>query len=175
MRAESWQIAEIPGPAKAVIIERPKAIAQIIKRHRTVMVIGSEIFRMKEGTTHIELLLELSRLTGAHVAVTGATLRRFREMGYENLYAISAFELANRLEDPEWPGFDGSGNYSLLAMAGFKYYYGWLILSGLKHYSEIKTLSLDPYYQPHASYSLSSMALDKWESLLKSMVESLKR
>ena len=175
MRAESWQIAEIPGPTRAVILERPKAIAQIIKRNRTVMAIGSEIFRMKEDTTHIGLLLELSRLAGAHVAVPGATLRRFREMGCEKIYAISAFELADRLEDPEWHGFDGSGNYSLLVMAGFKYYYGWLILSGIKHYSDIKTLSLDPYYQPHASYSLPTMALDKWESFLRSMVESLKR
>ncbi len=175
MKAESWQIAEIPGPTKAVILDRPNAIAQIIKRHRTVIAIGSEIFRMKEDTDHIALLLELSRLTGAHVAVTGATLRRFSEMGYENVYPISAFELADRLEDPEWPGFDGAGNYSLLVTVGFKYYYGWLILSGLKHYSEIKTLSLDPYYQPHASYSLMSMPLDRWESFLKSMIESLKR
>jgi len=89
---------------------------------------------------------------------------------------FALLELAERLRDPSWTGLDGEGQHDLVILLGYHYYYSWLILSGLKSFAHghLKTFSLDPYYQPHASYSLQNYALkERWVSFMKGMVASL--
>jgi acetyl-CoA decarbonylase/synthase complex subunit epsilon len=51
--------------------------------------------------------------------------------------------------DPEWKGLDGMGQYDLAMIVGVPYYMEWLILSALKHSApDVKTISLDRFYQP---------------------------
>jgi acetyl-CoA decarbonylase/synthase complex subunit epsilon len=51
---------------------------------------------------------------------------------------------------------------------------GWTILSGLKHFaSNLKTISLDRVYQPHASWSFPNMSEKDWIQNLKLMLENV--
>lgn len=175
IRAEPWQKAEIPGPLKALIIEKPRTAAGIIRHaKRPIMIFGSKIFEVSSDEL-IKALIQISQKINADVVVTGGLIKKFDSRGYKGLYSMPAMELADRLRDKEWEGLDGKGNYDLAIFIGFRYYYAWLILSGLKHFARdnFKTLSLDPYYQPHATFSLYNMKLDEWNSYILAIRDSL--
>ncbi|RLG46940.1 MAG: CO dehydrogenase/acetyl-CoA synthase complex subunit epsilon [Thermoproteota archaeon] len=177
MKFEPFQTAEIPGPLKAIPVERPQTVAGIIKNaKRPIVIMGSKTFDIAPEKT-LKDILEISKEVEAEVVVTGGINKKFEEIGVKEFKSMRAMELADRLRDPEWKGFDGKGNYDLAIFVGFRYYYSWLILSGLKHFSPegFKTLSIDPYYQPHATFSLYNMKIDAWASYISSIKESLKR
>jgi len=47
----------------------------------------------------------------------------------------------------------------LAVFLGVQPYYLSRVLSSLRHFSNVKTLSLDEFYQPNADYSLSAIAM----------------
>jgi len=56
---------------------------------------------------------------------------------------------------------------------GFMPYYLSRVLSGLKHFSKIVTIALEPYYHPHASYSLPKVRDADYYDMLNRFVEAL--
>ena len=82
-------------------------------------------------------------------------------------------DIANRLKDPDWMGLDGKGRYDLALFIGFPYYLMWLILSGLKHFSDLNTVSIDKYYQPHAAWSFPNLSVKAWNENLKLILSEL--
>ncbi len=176
LAAESWQRGEIPGPIKAFAIKEPRTIATILKRaKRPLLVAGHKILEYRDkGIDLVEYLGELSRLIGGRIVATSHVVTEFRARGYE-AYFIPPMELLDRLMDPEWKGLDGEGNYDLVVFIGMYYYMEWLILSGLKHfaYKHLKTVTLDPYYQPHANWSLPNMPVEKWIKYLDELKHRL--
>ena len=87
---------------------------------------------------------------------------------------MPAVDIANRLSDSEWKGLDGKGQYDLALFVGLPYYMEWLILSGLKHFSpNLKTISLDLHYQPHASWSFPNLSVEEYEKSLEVIVKEL--
>ncbi|OYT30144.1 MAG: CO dehydrogenase/acetyl-CoA synthase complex subunit epsilon [Thermofilum sp. ex4484_82] len=177
MRVDSWQKAEIPGPIKAFPISDSKKLALLIKRaKKTLIVVGYRSLKLAQDKIDMtSYVIDLASKLNAHIAVTNTLIKEFSKKGYENTYLIPAMELADRLRDPEWKGFDGKGNYDMVVFIGFPYYYEWLILNGLKHfaYKHLKTVSLDPYYQPNATFSLPNLSLEKWIEFLKSLKDNL--
>ena len=85
-----------------------------------------------------------------------------------------AVEITQRLQDPGWEGLDGKGPYDLVLVMGLPYYLGWLILSGLKHFSSVKTISVDRYYQPHASWSFPNLSMKDWSENLKVIISKVR-
>jgi CO dehydrogenase/acetyl-CoA synthase epsilon subunit len=50
----------------------------------------------------------------------------------------------------------------------------WLIFSGLKHFGEnLKTISLDRYYHPQASWSFPNLAVTDWIQNLEVIINKL--
>jgi len=176
MRGESWQTAEIPGPKKAHVITDPRIVASLIKRSsRPILVVGGEA-----DEAVVNYAIELSKAVGMPIAATPSTLKAFAERGFKEAHPFSAVEIGERLRDPDWEGLDGSGQYDLALFMGFKYYVSWLILSGLKHFAKrgegyLTTVSLDPYYQPHASWSLPNLTRERWEENIKGLLHHLGR
>jgi len=172
IRGESWQKAEIPGPIKAFLFEDPKKLAVLIKRaKRPLFIVGYKATKISEEFNVIKYIIELARKIEAHIVVTGSLIREFENKGYSHIYLMPAMEVMDRLKDPNWPGFDGRGNYDLAIFIGFPYYYEWLMLNGLKHfaYRHLRTISLDPYYQPNATFSLPNMKIKEWVKFLDSL------
>jgi len=173
------QIAEIPGPIKAlVVMKEPKVAAAIIKKaKRPLIIIGDLATKYDgEGFDSISLLTEIAKAVNAHVNVTGPLIRKFRETGYDKVYFMSTPEIVDRLRDENWKGHDGKGMYDLAIFIGFRYYYAWLMFNGLKHYAFkwLKTMSLDPYYHPNATYTLPAIDIDKWREFIKEILNIIR-
>lgn len=175
-RGEPWQRAEVPGPIKAFLVRDPKRLALIMRAFkRPIIIVGSRLPQLDRGDL-VDYLIEITKLTKAHIVVTGKLIREFRKKGCEEAYFMPAIELLDRLSDPNWEGLDGKGRYDLAIFIGFHYYYEWLMLSRLKHfaYKWVKTLSLDPYFQPHANWSFPNMRLEEWYKYLEEFRNTLK-
>ena len=173
---EPWQIAEIPGPKKALIIPKPGVAAALLKRSgRPLMVVGGEA--VEEPTADkpvLEHLIRISTAGGIPMAATMGAARGLIERGVRLAGYMSAMEIAERLRDGSWKGFDGAGPYDLAVFVGLPYYIEWLILSGLKHFAKgLITISLDRFYQPHANWSLPNTPRDEWVETLKALAEAL--
>jgi len=177
-RELTGQIAEIPGPIKAVVIKEPRTVAAMIKKaKRPLIIIGDLITKYDvEGFDSLNIVTEIAKAVDAHINVTGPLIRKFRKMGYDKVYLMSTPEIVDRLRDESWKGHDGKGKYDLVIFMGFRYYYAWLMLNGLKHYAFkwLKTLSLDSYYQPNATFTLSTMDINKWREFIKEILNIIR-
>ncbi|RLI17227.1 CO dehydrogenase/acetyl-CoA synthase complex subunit epsilon [Candidatus Bathyarchaeota archaeon] len=173
------QTGEIPGPIKAlVVIKEPKVGAAIIRKaKRPLIIVGDLATKYDEkGFDGISLITEVGKAVNAHINVTGPLIKKFRETGYDKVYFMPTPEVVDRLRDESWKGHDGDGGYDLVIFIGFRYYYAWLMLNGLKHYAFkwLKTLSLDPYYQPNATYTLPTMKIGEWREFIKKILNIIK-
>jgi acetyl-CoA decarbonylase/synthase complex subunit epsilon len=176
LAAEPWQTAEIPGPVKALVIQKPVVVAGLMRKaQRSILVAGHlSLQRLKEGAA-LDYALEIARAGRADVVATAHMVGEVKKRGFENVYSMSAMEIAGRLQDPEWKGFDGKGRYEVALFIGLPYYMAWTILSGLKHRAtHLKTVSIDKYYQPHASWSFPNLTDDAWEENLKAVRDLLR-
>ena len=176
MAAEPWQMAEIPGPVKAFVIQKPAVVMGMMRKaQRSILVAGHlSLERLKENTA-LDYAIEIARLGKADVVATAHIVGDAKKRGYENVYSMSAMEIAGRLQDPEWRGFDGKGRYDLALFIGLPYYMAWTILSGLKHRAaHLQTISIDRYYQPHATWSFPNLTDEAWEENLKAVIDLLR-
>jgi CO dehydrogenase/acetyl-CoA synthase epsilon subunit len=50
----------------------------------------------------------------------------------------------------------------------------WILLSGLKHFSEnLKTISIDRFYQPQAFWSFPNMSIQDWHASINAITLKL--
>jgi acetyl-CoA decarbonylase/synthase complex subunit epsilon len=174
--AEPWQTAEIPGPKKAMLITKPQVAAAMIKKaKRPILIVGHEAAEIKfKDRKLIDYTIDLAKKADIPIVATAHMVGEFLERGYSPADWMPAVDIGNRLTDSEWRGIDGKGQYDLALFVGLPCYMGWTILSGLKHFaSNLKTISLDRVYQPHASWSFPNMSEKDWIQNLKLMLENV--
>ncbi len=176
MAAEPWQVAEIPGPVKAFVIQKPAVVIGMMKKaQRSILVAGHLSLQMLKECTALDYALEIAKAGGADVVATAHIIGEMEKRGYNSAYSIPAVDIASRLQDAEWNGLDGKGRYDLALFIGLPYYMAWTILSGLKHRAaHLKTVSIDRYYQPHATWSFPNLTDEAWEDNLKAVRDLLK-
>lgn len=173
---EPWQTAEIPGPKKALVITKPEVVSAMMKRAKNpILIVGHKAAEVQLGNGKlIDYMIRIAENAKIPVVATAHMQREFLKRSFQVNSWMSAVDIANRLRDPEWKGLDGKGPYDLAVFAGLPYYMGWLILSGLKHFSSgLKTVSLDMHYQPHASWSFPNLSVDDWERNLDVIVKEM--
>ena len=172
MSCEPWQCAEIAATKKANPITKPEVVVSMIKRAaRPILVVGSNATeRYLEGRQLIDYLIDFARASKVPVVATAHMVGEFLKRGYEPAGFMSAMDIGNRLVDPNWQGLDGKGHPDLAVFVGLPYYMEALILSGLKHFApDLKTMTIDNLYHPHASWSYPNGTLNEWASNLKVM------
>ena len=172
MSCEPWQCAEISATKKANPITKPEvAVALIKKAAHPILVVGSNATeRWMEGKQLIDYLIDFACASKVSVVATAHMVGEFLKRGYEPAGFMSAMDIGNRLVDPEWQGIDGKGHPDLALFVGLPYYMEGLILSGLMHFApELKTITLDNMYHPHASWSFPNTTLEDWANNLKVM------
>jgi len=174
-KAEPWQTAETPGPTKALVITKPEVVVAMIKRaKRPILIVGHEAAETGLGKEKaVDHLIRVAKAGKIPVVATAHILGEFLQRGFQPVASMSAVDIANRLRDPGWKGLDGKGPYDLALIAGVPYPMGWVILSGLKHFSGLRTISMDPYYHPQASWSFPNLSGKEWEKNLKAVEEKL--
>jgi len=170
---EPWQTAEVPGPKKAMVIAKPEIVDAMIKRSkRPVLILGHLSAEIKVGDRMlIDYMIDLARARGIPVIATGHTNFALMKKGYAEASILTAVDAGKRLTDPGWKGMDGKGPHDLALFAGLPYYMEWTILSGLKHFApQVRTVSLDNTYQPHASFSFANVAEEEWRKDLETII-----
>ncbi|WGM90612.1 MAG: CO dehydrogenase/acetyl-CoA synthase complex subunit epsilon [Candidatus Bathyarchaeota archaeon] len=174
-KAEPWQTAEVAGPRKANVITKPEIAAAMIKRaKRAIIVVGTLATDAEKDTGKmIDYTIRLSKASGVPVVATAHTARDLVKAGFQPASSMSAMDIGNRLKDPSWTGLDGKGPYDLAVFLGLPYYMEYLILSGLKHFSEnLKTITLDRYYNPNASWSFPNLKVEEWNQSFETIINN---
>jgi len=172
MSCEPWQCAEIAATKKANLIQKPEIVVAMIKRaERPILVVGSyAVERYMEGRQLIDYLIDFARASKVPIVATAHMVGEFLKRGYEPAGFMSAMDIGNRLVDPEWQGLDGKGPYDLALFVGMPYYMEGLIICGLKHFApNLRTITLDNLFHPHASWSFPNATLEEWAGNLKVM------
>ena len=173
--AEPWQKAEIAGPKKALVILKPEVVVAMLKKaKRPILVVGHEAADIEASENNqIDQAINLAKANNMAVVATAHTIKEFIKRGFNDAVMMSAFDLAKRLEDPEWEGLEGGGQYDLALFMGIPYYMEWVILSSLKHFTNLKTICLDRYYQPNASWSFPNISVKNWNGHMKLIIKNL--
>lgn len=170
------QTAEVAGPKKAFIIQRPEVASALIKKaERPLLVVGSEASNIEtmDGNL-IDSVMRMKKACGLSVAATGHMIGEFNKRGVAGVHSMSLMNLGDRLRDSEWSGLDGEGGYDLVIFTGILYYMEWLVLSGLKNFATgLTTISLDANYQPNAGWSLGTMPPKRWREVLDKLLTVL--
>ncbi|NWG08865.1 MAG: CO dehydrogenase/acetyl-CoA synthase complex subunit epsilon [Nitrososphaerales archaeon] len=178
MSADPWQTAEIPGPMKALIITKPVIVSGMLKKaKRAIMVVGHEAAEIDFGGERaIDYAIRMAKALQIPVVATAHIAGEFVKRGCDQVWWMPAVDIGNRLQDPDWQGLDGKGQYDLAIFMGITYYMEWTILSGLKHLAlHLKTVSLDRHYQPHAFWSFPNISLEEWQKNLKEILNQLEK
>jgi acetyl-CoA decarbonylase/synthase complex subunit epsilon len=177
MACEPWQCAEIAATKKANPITKPEVAVAMIKRAaRPILVVGSNATeRWMEERQLIDFLIDLAKASKVQVVATAHMVGEFLKRGYEPAGFMSAMDIGNRLVDPSWQGLDGKGHPDLAMFVALPYYLEALILSGLKHFApDLRTMTIDNLYHPHASWSYPNAPLEDWAANLKVMTSKFK-
>jgi acetyl-CoA decarbonylase/synthase complex subunit epsilon len=175
-KEEPWQKAEIAGPKKALLILKPQVVTAIVKKaNRPLLVVGHlAAEEYSEDVRMIDYAIRMSNVVGIPVVATAHVVSEFIKRGFNSAAHMSAMDIGERLVDSEWKGLDGRGPYDLAIFMGLPYYMEFVILSGLKHFStNLKTISLDRFYNPHASWSFPNLSIKDWRDNLEIIVNDL--
>lgn len=175
-KAEPWQKAEIAGPKKALLVSKPEVVVAMVKRaKRSILVVGHLAAEdYSDDVKMIDYAIRLSKAAGIPVVATAHMTTEFIKRDFQPATWMSAMDIGNRLQDPEWKGLDGKGPYDLALFMGLPYYMQFVILSALKHFStNLKTISLDRFYNPHATWSFPNLSVKDWNENLDVMVNKL--
>jgi len=171
---EPWQTAEVPGPQKALVITKPEVVTAMVKKAKhPILIVGHMAAEVALGRKKlIDYAISFARRSGIPVVATAHIIGEFLKRDYKPASWMPAVDIGNRLVDPEWLGIDGKGPHDLALFVGLPYYMEWTILSGLKHFAtNLKTITLDNMYQPHASWSFSNISVKDWIENLKAITQ----
>jgi acetyl-CoA decarbonylase/synthase complex subunit epsilon len=175
-KAEPWQTAEIAGPTKALLILKPAVVVAMIKRaKRPILIVGHLATETEsENSEMLDYAIRLNKITRIPVVATAHTINGFIKNDFQDAIWMSAMDIGNRLKDPLWKGFDGQGPYDLALFMGLPYYMEFVILSGLKHFStNLKTISLNRFYNPHATWSFPNLKIKDWNESFETILNTL--
>lgn len=174
MALEYWLRGDAPpGPIKATVLTDVRRVAETLARFKgsAVLLLGSQLPIIEEiagGSVTEKLINIIEAVDGETIVSSSEVVRRLDALGYRRyriLFPLEAIQSISR----------NSGRYRIALLAGFKYSYAWLLLNHLKHYNpELNTLSLDPYPQPNATWTLPSLPLQVWLKNLMQIVDTLK-
>jgi len=125
----------------------------ISKAKRPLFVVGT-------GVLDPELLdraVKIAKAKNIPIAATGSSMPGFVDKDVNAKY-INLHQLGFYLTDPDWPGLDGNGNYDTIILLGHKKYYINQVLSAVKNFSDVKSISIDRNYIQNATMSFGNLS-----------------
>jgi len=176
VKAEPWQKAEIAGPKKALLILKPEVVVAMMKRaKRPILIVGHLAAEdYSDDMKMIDFAVRMSKTAGIPVVATAHTISEFIKRDFHSAACMTAMDIGNRLTDPEWKGLDGMGSYDLALFMGLPYYMEFVILAGLKSFAtNLRTISLDRFYDPHATWSFPNLSVQDWNKNFEIILSKL--
>jgi len=171
-----WQFGNVPGPKKATAIDGKVAGRLIKVAKRPLIIVGAEAMStpIGNGKMLIDYVIELAKITKAPVVATSNTLKAFLEREFQPTAVMASIEVTDRLRDPNW-SIDGSDKpHDLVIYVGITYQLQSQLLSTIKNFAtHLRSLSLDRYYHPNATFSFPNLAEDRWVENLNMILKVL--
>ncbi len=155
-------IADVQVSRSATTI-KPKVVANMLnKAKRPVLITGGGIL---SNERLVEFVCELQGRTGIEVIATGGSSKFLMKKGVKVKMAVFTLHYVTQF-------LIDSQEYDLVIFLGFRApYYLSRMLSALKHFSNVNTISICEWYQPHAKFSFPSFR--KEEEYYKALDEIL--
>ena len=176
MAAEPWLRAEVPGPAKALVITKPEVVLAMIKKAKySILVVGHEAAEIELGDKKpIDYAIRIAKAAKIPLIATAHTIGEFLKRDFQPTAWMSAMDIGSRLVDPQWSASGQGGPHDLALFIGLPYTMEWLIQSGLKSFApQIKTISLNRFYQPHSNWSFANLSLEEWQKNLETIAQGV--
>jgi len=170
--ARRYQVADIQVSREATPV-KPNVVANLVKKAKhPVLVTGGQLLKDEKLVDVAVKFYE----KGIPIIATGGSSKPLIERGVKPLSSVFTLHYVTQfMLDEDWQGFDGKGNYDVVLFLGFLPYYLSRMLSALKHFSKITTVSIDEFYQPHAKFSFTNLTANKelHYQMLEEVVNSL--
>jgi acetyl-CoA decarbonylase/synthase complex subunit epsilon len=176
MSAEPWQRAEVSGTTKASVIKEPGVVITMLRNAKCpIFVVGHEAAEIDlEGKKPIDYVIRTAKATKVPVVATAQTVGEFLKRDFKPAAFMSAMEIGGRLTDPGWSVAGEGTPHDLALILGIPYYMEWVIESGLKSFApNLRTISLDRFYQPHCNWSFPNLSLENWRKNLESIAQEV--
>ncbi|MDH5815364.1 MAG: CO dehydrogenase/acetyl-CoA synthase complex subunit epsilon [Candidatus Nezhaarchaeota archaeon] len=174
MTVKPWQWGNVPGHEMATPV-KGDVVAKLVKAaKRPLLIVGGASLKEKlGGKLLIDFAAELAK-AGIPTVATAHVYKALKDRGVEPAAIMTVADVTNRLQDPNW-SVDGKGPHDLVIYMGVSYQLQSQMLSTLKHFAtHLRTLSLDRYFHPNATYSLPNLKEDEWEQVLNNVIALLK-
>ncbi|AIY89415.1 CO dehydrogenase/acetyl-CoA synthase subunit epsilon [Geoglobus acetivorans] len=156
--ARRYQVADIQVSREATAV-KPNVVVNLVKKAKhPVLVTGGQLLK---DPKLVDFAVKFHE-KGVPIIATGGSSKALIERGVKPQSAVFPLHYVTQfMLDEEWQGFDGKGPYDVVLFLGFLPYYLSRMLSALKHFSKITTISLDEFYQPHAKFSFTNLTANK--------------
>ncbi|WP_292470373.1 CO dehydrogenase/acetyl-CoA synthase complex subunit epsilon [Methanolobus sp.] len=148
----------------------PNVAGKIIsKAKRPLLVVGSEI--LNGDHLLVEKTIAIAK-KGIPVAATGHSITALIDKDIEAKY-INVHSLGHFLGDKKWGGLDGQGPYDTILFLGHKKYYLDQVLSGLKNFTDLKTVAIERHFIQNATLSFGNLKQEVHLEALDEFIENL--
>ncbi|MHA1380599.1 MAG: CO dehydrogenase/acetyl-CoA synthase complex subunit epsilon [Candidatus Helarchaeota archaeon] len=169
-KIKPWQPAAVCGPTAGTPIAKPIALGKMIaKAKRPIIVVGVEglLNDVSDGKKIIDLIIEAGK-KGIPIVATAHSSKYLLERSFKPNWVTDSNNITNRLSDPDWKGIDGKGNYDIAAYICINYMLQVTLLNCLKNYAykHLKTISLDRFFFPNATYSLANLKKEEYKTAI---------
>jgi acetyl-CoA decarbonylase/synthase complex subunit epsilon len=174
--AEPWQRAEIPGPTKASVITKPEVVIAMLGRAKNpILIVGHEAAEVDlGGRKPIDYVIRIAKAKSIPVVATAQTVAEFLKRDFKPAAFMSAMEVGSRLADPSWSVTGDGPPHDLALILGIPYYMEWVVESGLKSFApNLRTVSLNRFYQPHCDWSFPNLSLEDWRRNLELIAQKV--
>ena len=139
------------------------------KAKRPLLVVGAEILN---GDHHlVEKTIAIAK-KGIPVAATGHSITALIDKDIDAKY-INIHSLGHFLGDEKWSGLDGQGPYDTILFLGHKKYYLDQVLSGLKNFTDLKTVAIERHFMQNATLSFGNLKPEVHLEALDEFIENL--
>ena len=140
----------------------------ISKAKRPLLVVGTGVL----SPEMLNRAIKIAKAKNIPIAATGSSMPGFVGKDVNAKY-INAHALGFYLTDPNWPGLDGNGNYDTIIILGFKKYYINQVLSAVKNFSDVKSISIGKDYVQNATMSFGNLSKEDHIAALDEVINLL--
>jgi acetyl-CoA decarbonylase/synthase complex subunit epsilon len=140
----------------------------ISKAKRPLLVVGT----LSLNPAVLDRAIQIAKAKNIQIAATGSSMPGFVGKDVNAKY-INVHALGFYLTDPNWPGLDGNGNYDTIILLGFKKYYINQVLSAVKNFSDVKSISIGKDYVQNATMSFGNLSKEDHLAALDEVINLL--
>lgn len=157
---------QVSRSAKAL---EPEKLAKLVNMSKyPVLITGGKLL---ENEKLVDVAVRINE-KGIDVIACSASSKPLIERGVKPKFTTFSLHYVTQfMLDPDFRVEEKS--IDLAIYLGFMPYYLSRVLSALKHFSKIKTVAIEPFYHPHASFSFPKVKDEEYYEMLERFVGAL--